>query len=295
MAGRLRTRLVDHELQSRLQVAVACLSIADIDRDVTPMKKYKANAHQPDICMSLSSEWLTEMMKSPDDAIQWCQRASLAEEDDEFYVRHLKEQAELTSSALIKRLKDEQAERVRRQQELQLQGLAIQDRFRLEMLEPSEKQNIEPIQKDLSAYKIMAAEFAAQELEVLREQQPITESLKNKTTDKAKLLEIRSLRVIDEKTPITLKTLTDELQKLEDTPRYYLIGVKARKAASHALAIVSTKSSWLFGSNGQLHYYDPNLHYMVTWNGRAELKGFLERSLLVDYESINHIWQLKHV
>lgn len=291
----MKHRRIGSELQLNAPVPPTCLLIVLKHREVENMKKHPANTYQPDICLSLTSEWLTQMMDSPETAIQWCQQASLAEEKSAFYVRHLKEQAVLSSSALLQQLKDEQAQRLRKKQEIDQFGQSITERTDALKRLPPEEQDIEPIKRDLSAYKIMATTYAAEEVNFLRQQKPITESLANKTTDKVKLQELRRLKVIDEKTPATLGTLTTELRKLEDTPRYYLLGVKAKTTASHAIAIVSTKSSWLFGSNGQLYYYDPNLHLMVIWNGRDELIGFLERSLLQDYQSVNHIWQMQRI
>jgi hypothetical protein len=217
------------------------------------MDTYNANRFQPDICLSLTSEWLTRMMVSASEGKRWCAAAHSAAENDDFYVRHRAEQAELTSAAT-------RANIDRQQRLLQL--------------------------------PVFTGRYAAEAMALVQARQPIITSLLTKKTDRVKLMRLRRIRVTRSENAATIDTLKTEFMKLSATPRYYLISVRTRTAGSHAIAVVSTKSAWLFGSNGHLYYYDPNLFLAVRWGGRSELNGFLDRSLLTDYASINSIWEV---
>ncbi|MDD0974513.1 hypothetical protein [Pseudomonas fontis] len=262
------------------------------------MYKQAANAHQPDICLSLTSEWLVHMMTSPDAGLEWCRKASREQEHSAFYTRHLREQAELTSMVVIDDARAKQVQREKLEEEMRLKQKDVLQRFEDYQRLPVDEQDaatLEGIRRDVTVFKTTFQTVLAQELSVVESTSLITQSLLNKTTDKVKLLEMRRLEVLAVKEPASLKTLGEELQRVEDTPRYYLISVKARADASHVLGLVSTKSPWLFGTNGMVYYYDSNLKAMLLSNGRAEMIKTLNKLLDGDYQGINHIWEIRKV
>jgi hypothetical protein len=145
--------------------------------------------------------------------------------------------------------------------------------------------------KNLIAQAIPA--LANETLAIAQSRAPTIQSLESKKTERIKLLRLRHIKVLRSKQPATLADLKEEFLKLAATPRYYLISVKAQ-ARAHAIAVVSTlKSGMLWGTNGAIYYYDPNLKFVVKFDEAQELNLFLERTS-GDYQGVNYIWEVAH-
>lgn len=224
------------------------------------MKIYEANKHQPNICMSLCSEWLLAMSQGVDNGEHWCKLAFSAVKDDAFYIRHGLEQANLTSTEQLNTLKTQQ----------QFLNMICSPTV---TIFPNRYLNKEVMKEFLNARK------------------PTIDSISSKKTDKIMLMRHRRLRVLRGTDTEDLNTLKKEFKNLGDEPRYYIISVKAKASQSHAIGVVSTKKNTFFKS-GHLYYYDPNLNKVVRWDKPEEINTFLDKVLLVDYASINHIWQV---
>ncbi|PAU39085.1 hypothetical protein CKF94_06760 [Vibrio coralliilyticus] len=219
------------------------------------MTLYEANRFQPDICKSLTTEWLGEMMKGSNYGKLWCTHANGATENGEFYQRHHLDQAQLECTQQIQSMKN-------------IQTLLSKTPF---------------IQKHpAEAMSLLSARGAA------------IESLSTQKTQKVMLSRVRNMKVVRSTNQIDINGLKAEFSKLDNNKRFYLISVRAN-SGSHAIAVASSKAKGFFSPSGYLYYYDPNLKKVVRWRRRTDLKRFLDKSLLSDYRSINGIWQVAPV
>lgn len=183
----------------------------------------------------------------------WCATAHAATENDAFYQSHCQQQAQLECTEQLKAQKN-------------IQMLLTQTNFMQN--HPNE-----------SVALVMA-------------RTPAIDSLTSQKTKKIMLMRVRNIKVVRSTDNIDLIGLKAEFNKLSDTTRYYVVQVRAN-SGSHAIAVVSTKAKGIFSPSGYLYYYDPNLKKVVRWSSREEMKGFLDKTLLKDYRSINGIWQVQ--
>ncbi|GLT20211.1 hypothetical protein GCM10007938_39940 [Vibrio zhanjiangensis] len=70
------------------------------------MTLYEANRYQPDICKSLTTAWLGQMMRGTNYGELWCATAHAATENDAFYQSHFQQQAQLECMEQLKAQKN---------------------------------------------------------------------------------------------------------------------------------------------------------------------------------------------
>ncbi len=214
---------------------------------------YDANKYQPDICKSLTTAWLGQMMRGTNYGELWCAAAHAATENDAFYQSHLQQQSQLECKDQVKAQKN-------------IQMLLTKTSF--------------------------GQDYAHEAMALVMARTAPLDSLASQKTKKIMLMRVRNMKVVRSTDKIDLTGLGAEFDKLSSTARYYLISVRA-DSGSHSIAVVSTKAEGLFSPKGYLYYYDPNANKVARWSSRADMKGFLNKALLKDYRSINGIWQVQ--
>ncbi|MFU2049136.1 hypothetical protein [Bordetella hinzii] len=217
------------------------------------MVRYPANRIQPNICLSLSTEWLSQMTLGEGQGQVWCARAHAAAPDDAFYQRHLQEQDELTGVSLMKQLR--------------LQQAVLKAGF--------------------------AQRYPAEAARMLEASRPVVDELANFTYTKVRLLRLRRMRVARGSYEGTsLEMVQSEFMRLDEVPRYYLVSVSVGTRGSHAIGVVSSKRQGRFSPGGHMYYYDPNLRSVVQLRSRSDLNDLLAAAVQGDYGPIGKIWEL---
>jgi hypothetical protein len=231
------------------------------------MAFYDANRFQPDCCASLVISWLVAMKNGEASCEGWCAKAAQHDEASDFYATHKAQNDKIEGVSRLNEVNALRNDAIRR-------GAEAKDDFTTGKID---KQAAEQVVTQVTADILKLNP----ELASLKAQKPRSDALS-----------LLGFSIAWEQTDNLDKNLKDCMGRTGTDMRCYILSVKA-KAGSHAIGLVNTKSDgMMWGTNGYLYYYDPNLKKVVRFDSRHDCITFFDK-VKGDYSGLTKLTALK--